>query len=152
MSVITKSKRPPEGPFTAWPHPNCFVCGEANRHGLRLEFILAEDGTVHSSFCCKGDYEGYPGILHGGIVSSIVDGAMTNCLFAHEVVAVTAELAVRFRSPVVVGRQTTVWAKIIRKDSPLYVVEAKITQDGKTRVTATGKFLEKPDIFEKTTL
>jgi acyl-coenzyme A thioesterase PaaI-like protein len=117
-----------------------------------LEFILAEDGTVHSSFCCKGDYEGYPGLLHGGIISSIVDGAMTNCLFAHEVVAVTAELAVRFRSPVVVGRQTTVWAKILRKDSPLYVVEAKITQDGKTRVTATGKFLEKPDIFEKTTL
>jgi len=145
--VITKLKRPPTGPFTSWPHPNCFVCGEANKQGLQLEFILAEDDSVSASFCCKTLFEGYPGLLHGGIISSIVDGAMTNWLFAHEIVAVTAELNVRFRSPVAIGRMTTVRAKIVRSDSPLHIVEAWITQDGKAKVTATGKFLEKPQIF-----
>jgi acyl-coenzyme A thioesterase PaaI-like protein len=36
-------------------------------------------------------------MLHGGVISSILDGTMTNCLFAHGTVAVTAELRVRFR-------------------------------------------------------
>ena len=147
MSVITKLKQPRKGPFTTWPHPNCFVCSEANRQGLHLEFILAEDDSVSASFCSKNGFEGYPGILHGGIISSIVDGAMINWLFAHEVVAVTAELNVRFRSPVAIGRMATVRAKILRSDSPLYVVEAKITQDGKVKIAATGKFLEKPQAF-----
>lgn len=144
--MITKTKQP-GSLIQVWPHPNCFVCSEANKQGLQLEFTPSEDGGVSSSFCCKPGFEGYPGVLHGGIVSSIVDGAMTNCLFAHDVVAVTAELNVRFRSPVATGRLTSVRAKILRSDSPLYVVEAKITQDGKVRVTATGKFLEKPNVF-----
>jgi hypothetical protein len=42
--------------------------------------------------------------------------------------------------------------EITRTDSPLYVVEAKITQDGKVRATATGKFLEKPTLFGNPTL
>jgi len=129
-----------------WPHSDCFVCGENNKQGLQLEFTLAGDGCVSSCFCSKEMYQGYPGMLHGGILSSIVDGAMTNCLFAHDVIAVTAELNVRFRSPVVIGQLTTVRAKILRNDPPLYVVEAKITQDGKVKVAATGKFLEKPKI------
>jgi uncharacterized protein (TIGR00369 family) len=144
--VITKTKQP-DCLIRVWPHPNCFVCSEVNKQGLQLEFTPSEDGGVSSSFCCKPSFEGYPGVLHGGIVSSIVDGAMTNCLFAHDVVAVTAELNVRFRSPVATGRMTSVRAKILRSDSPLYVVEATITQDGKVRVTATGKFLEKPNVF-----
>ena len=110
---------------------------------MHLEFVLAKDGHVSCGFACEKSFEGYPCVLHGGIISSIVDGAMTNCLFAHEVTALTAELNVRFRSPVVTGQTAKVSAKVIRSDSPLHVVEAKITQNGKTRVTATGKFLEK---------
>jgi len=142
--VITNVKRSRVQPFPTWPHPNCFVCGEANGHGLHLEFMLAKDGDVSSRFDCQERYEGYPGVLHGGVISSIMDGAMTNCLFAHEVVALTAELNVRFRSPVVVGHPAEVFAHVSRSDSPLHVVEAKIVQDGKVKVTATGKFMEKP--------
>jgi len=149
--VITKSEQS-GNLLRIWPHPNCFVCSETNKHGLQLEFTPSEDGSVSSSFCCKPNFEGYPGVLHGGIISSVVDGAMINCLFARDIIAVTAELNVRFRSPVMTGRMTTVRARIIRSDSPLYVVEAKITQDGKVRVTATGKFLEKPTILGNSTL
>jgi uncharacterized protein (TIGR00369 family) len=151
MSVITKT-RPTSAIMPHWPHPNCFVCSETNKQGLNLEFTPSDDGGVCSIFCGSETFEGYPGVLHGGIVSSIVDGAMTNCLFAQNIVAVTAELNVRFRSPVVTGRKTIVKAKIIRNDSPLFVVEARIIQDAKIRVTATGKFLEKPNIFGNSTL
>lgn len=150
--MITDTKQTPVRPFATRPHPNCFVCAESNGQGLRLEFTLDPDGRVSSRFACPKVFEGYPGILHGGILSSIVDGAMTNCLFAHEVVAYTAELNVRFRSPVAVDRSATVWARVIRFDSPLHVVEAKIIQDDKIRVTATGKFLEKPTRSKRASL
>ena len=147
MFVITNLRRDHAQRFPNWPHPNCFVCGQANGCGLHLEFTL-KDGQVSSRFGCDKEFEGYPGVLHGGIISSVVYGAMTNCLFAHAVVAMTAELNVRFRSPVVVGRSAKVFAQLLRSDAPLFVVEAKIVQDGKIKVTATGKFLEKPNLTE----
>jgi len=64
-------------------HPNCIVCSPRHRCGFRLEFVLSEDGSVHAKFDCSKVFEGYPGLVHGGVISSLLDGAMTNCLFAH---------------------------------------------------------------------
>ncbi len=149
--MITKD-RLTSSVISPWPHPNCFVCSANNEHGLNLEFTPSEDGGVSASFTCSKKYEGYPGVIHGGIISSIVDGAMTNCLFIRGVVAVTADLNVRFRWPVFIDKKATVKAEVRRNDSPLYVVEARIIQEGKVRITATGKFLEKPNFFGKTTI
>jgi uncharacterized protein (TIGR00369 family) len=128
---------------TDWPHSHCFVCSSANRCGLKLRFILAGDGGVAATFCCSRDREGYEGVVHGGVVSSILDGAMTNCLFAQDVVAWTAELTVRFRKPLAIDTPATVSAKVVRSDSPLYVVQAMIVQGKTLCATARGKFLEK---------
>jgi uncharacterized protein (TIGR00369 family) len=89
-------------------------------------------------------YEGYNGMLHGGVISAIADGAMANCLFAHGIVAVTAELNVRFRHPVVLGTTLVVMARIIRRAETLFLLEANLLQDGEIKVKATGKFLQRP--------
>lgn len=149
--MITKD-RLTSSVISPWPHPNCFVCSENNEHGLNLEFTPSADGGVSAIFKCSKQFEGYPGVLHGGIISSIVDGAMTNCLFIRGVVAVTADLNVRFRWPVFIDKKATVKAEVRRNDSPLYIVEARIIQEGKVRITATGKFLEKPNFFGKKTI
>ena len=94
--------------FRRQTHPGCFVCGPANGHGLGLEFRLGEGGVVEASFACQGAFEGYPATLHGGIICALLDGAMTNCLFAHGHAAVTAELKVRFRHPVMTERPARV--------------------------------------------
>ena len=64
---------------------------------LGLEFRVLADGSVTASFDCGESFDGYGGMLHGGVVSAIADGAMTNSLFAYGIAAVTAELNVRFR-------------------------------------------------------
>lgn len=124
-------------------HPECFVCGPANGHGLGLEFQLLPDGVVEALFPCQRVFEGYPATLHGGIICTLLDGAMTNCLFAHGHAAVTAELKVRFRHPVLTECPARVRAWIASSLRPLHELAAELVQDDQVMATARGKFLEK---------
>ncbi len=123
-------------------HPECFACGPANGHGLGLDFRVARDGAVEASFACGAQFAGYPGILHGGIICTLLDGAMTNCLFAHGLAAVTVDLSVRFRHPAAVNRPATVRAWLDGVDSPVHRLAAEIVQEGQTIATATARFVE----------
>ena len=125
-------------------HPRCMVCGRPGPAGLGLEFRVQADGSVIATFDCQEGFEGYGGMLHGGVISAIADGAMTNCLFAHGITAVTAELNVRFRHPTELGTPLRVTARITRRADPLFLVEAELTQAGQLKARATGKFVETP--------
>ena len=78
------------------------------------------------------------------MTSMMLDAAMTNCLFAHGTVALTAELRIRFRESVQVGRMATVKARIVRRSGPLSLLEAEVLQDGRIRANAEGKFMTRP--------
>jgi uncharacterized protein (TIGR00369 family) len=106
-----------------------------------LDFEDAGDGSVRATFDCATAFEGYPGYLHGGIISTILDSAMANCLFAQGYQAVTAELTVKFRAPVVLERAAVTEARATRDLFPLFLMEASLIQDGQTKATATAKFI-----------
>ncbi|MFH1999293.1 MAG: hotdog domain-containing protein, partial [Planctomycetota bacterium] len=76
-------------------HPNCVVCGRENPKGFHLHFSLQKDGSVEGHFYCSKNLEGYPEQLHGGVIASLLDGAMTHCLFLHGYTAVTVELSIK---------------------------------------------------------
>lgn len=123
-------------------HPNCVVCSLANTKGLQLEFVSGEDGGATATFTCDRTLEGYPGVVHGGIVSSILDGAMGHCMFSRGQVAVTVEMTTKFRHPVVTNQQAIVSANITRFSHSLCLLEAEIVQNGKVKATAKGKFFD----------
>jgi len=129
-------------------HPKCIVCGFGNGNDLHVEFDVADDGSVTATFQCDEIFEGYPGVLHGGVIASILDGAMGNCMFARGQAAVTVEMTTRFRHPVTTYSQATVSARIIRISHPLYLLEADIIQDGEIKATAKGKFYDQPDLVD----
>lgn len=129
--------------FRRQSHPECFVCGHANGHGLGLEFRTAPDGSVEASFPCQPIFAGYPGMLHGGIICTLLDGAMTNCLFAHGVAAVTVDMSVRFRQPVTVSLPALVRAWFESEGGPLHRLAAELQQGGRVTATATARFIEK---------
>lgn len=139
--MITDARRGTLREMRARAHPNCVVCGLANDRGLQLEFQPSDDDGVQAHFDCTRAYEGYANLLHGGVVATLLDGAMTNCLFAHGHPGVTAELTVRFRHPVQVGAGATVRAWIERCCPPLHVVKAELVQDDQVKATAQGKFM-----------
>ena len=123
-------------------HPRCFVCNPENADGLRLKFRVRPDGTVVAFFPCRSVYQSYPEVLHGGITSTLLDAAMTNVLFSIGVVAVTAELNVRFVAPVRLERGAVVVGAIEKTSShPLYYVRAELRQDHEPLARASAKFL-----------
>lgn len=124
-------------------HAGCLVCGAGNPAGLRLQFTPTGEGGVATRFTGGSPLEGYPGLLHGGIISTLVDGAMTNCLFARGVTAVTAELNVRYLEGVPIGREVEILAECLRARGHLFVLQAEIRLDGRTVVRATGKFIDR---------
>lgn len=121
-------------------HPRCFVCGYPDG-GLGITFAVCGDSSVEATFECADRFQGYQGMVHGGIISSVLDAAMTHCLFALGEVAVTAELVVKFKKPVLTGRSATATARILNDYYPLYIMEAELLQDGSVAATATGKFM-----------
>jgi acyl-coenzyme A thioesterase PaaI-like protein len=124
-------------------HPECVGCSAASPLGLGLEFRVREDGGVEASFPCREIYQGYPGLLHGGVTSMLLDAAMTNCLFAHSKVAVTARLIVRFLLPIATDKTAVVRAWLRDLSPPLFVLEATLEQNGQIMASAAGKFIDR---------
>jgi acyl-coenzyme A thioesterase PaaI-like protein len=127
--------------FRNQAHPHCIGCGAGNEAGLGLEFQLREDNGVEARFECGPLYQGYNGFLHGGIACLLLDSAMANCLFAHQITAVTARLIVRYSSPVKTTEPVAVRSWIREYEPPLYVLEAELEQGGKAVVRASAKFM-----------
>ena len=125
-------------------HRHCVVCGQATENGLGLEFHCTGAGRVEAEFTCQRYLEGYPCVLHGGVVCAVLDGAMTNCLFAAGRPAVTGDLRIRFRKPVMAQGKATVQAWIESSSPPLYQVAAHLQQDGEIKATARAKFMGLP--------
>jgi acyl-coenzyme A thioesterase PaaI-like protein len=124
-------------------HPFCFVCSASNPMGLALDCVPDPDGGVRAGFLAHAAMEGYPGVLHGGLVASLLDGAMTQCLFAQGVVAMTAELTIRYHHEVSTAESLTVRAWLESEAHGRYLVAAEIQQGGRITTRAKAKFLER---------
>ncbi|HEY3247000.1 MAG TPA: PaaI family thioesterase [bacterium] len=88
----------------------CFVCGQDNPIGLRLVFQADGDG-VRAEFVPSELHVGYDGLVHGGIISAIVDDALANVWFTRGQHAVTAKIEVRFRREVRPGDRLIISAQ-----------------------------------------
>ncbi|TWU37729.1 hypothetical protein Q31b_45180 [Novipirellula aureliae] len=132
-------------------HPNCFACGANQPNddgrcsglGLGLRFELVGNGIVEATFACQQHFEGYPNMLHGGIACMLLDAAMTNCLFANQITAVTGDMNVRFRKPIVIETTAVIRAWIESPQAPLYKVAAELRQDNRIKASAHARFVER---------
>ena len=92
----------------------CFGCGEKNPIGLRLAFYRLDDGRIHAEFTPGAEHEGYAHVLHGGIVSTLLDEAMSWAVAAPGRLAVTASMEIRFRRPIPTGEPVDVIGAVTR--------------------------------------
>lgn len=130
----------------ATTHAGCVVCGHSNEHPPRVDFTVQEDQSVEATVVGGEHYEGYAGLMHGGVIATLLDAAMTNCLFARGERAVTADLHIRYRHPVASQEPAHVRAWLERDNKPLFVMHAELRQAGKLLVSAIGKFMQiRPD-------
>ncbi len=109
---------------------SCFACGPDNPRGLRLAFQTNEGGEMIAEWIPEPELEGYQGIVHGGIVSTVLDEAMAKVVDASGAEALTAELRVRFRQQVPSGRQACVRGWIESRNKRVINTEAALTGAG----------------------
>jgi len=124
-------------------HRCCAVCGDLNPNGLRVVFDVCPDGAVEAEVICGEDKEGYAGHLHGGVIASLLDGAMTNCLFSHGIHALTGELTVRMLHPVRAKKPVSVRAWLEQSLKPFYCVRSELRQKGQLAARGNAKFMQK---------
>lgn len=129
-------------------HHDCFACGHGE-DGLGLTFDRNGVDTVSAEWFCEERYQSYPGIVHGGIIATILDCAMTNCLLMKGISAVTADMHVKYREPLRVGGMVTVRASLVRSRSPLFMLDAEVIQNGAVCARATAKFM-RADVWSDT--
>ncbi|MEI8140596.1 MAG: PaaI family thioesterase [bacterium] len=148
--MITKQRQVKMAHLRDAHHAGCIVCGARNKLGLKLAFQTCEDGSIEGRFTCRRVFQGYDGLLHGGVISAVMDSAMTNCLFAHGITAVTGELTVRFLLAVGLNEEAVVKAHIEEALAPLYLLKATLIQSDRIVARATAKFMErKTDKLER---
>ncbi len=111
----------------------CFVCGRENPSGLHLEFQLSE-GRVRTEFISEKIYQGYKDIVHGGIISTIMDEAMVKAALMQGMPAVTAEIEIRFKNPLIAGEKAFVEAEIISSNRRIIETSATVEKSDRTRV------------------
>jgi acyl-coenzyme A thioesterase PaaI-like protein len=104
----------------------CFACGSLNPYGLHLHFRL-DGSTVVADFQPREEFQGFPGVVHGGIIATVLDEALnrTSMITDQPAWTLTGRLEIRYRRPVPYG--------------PLLRVRAELGQQRGRMVQATGK-------------
>ena len=125
----------------------CFVCGMQNPIGLKAFFYQDEEGRVVARFTGQEEHQGYPGVMHGGIVTALLDEVIGRVAIAHDLPGwgVTAKLEVRFRHPVPLGQPLTLVGEMTRLRSRTLEAHGEIRlEDGTVAAEAEGVYIRLP--------
>jgi len=135
-------------PTLELPHtPGCLVCGPGNPYGLKLSSHVDPDtGLVTIPFKPEAHQIGFEGIVHGGLLATVVDEAMVwAATWNQRRFCVCGDLSVRFRSPVSVGMRLNVEARVEYSRPKIVAVAATVrTPNGAIVAAGEGKYVPMP--------
>ena len=118
-------------------YPYCFGCGDANPVGLQLKHRMDGDRLV-TEFVPREVHQGWPEIVHGGIIATMLYEAMENLLFHQGVVTMMRGMDTRFRRPATTGKKIIARSWLLEKNGRNIDVSAELT-DESGAVIAEGK-------------
>jgi len=123
----------------------CFVCGSDNPIGLHLDFWMDGD-VVWTEFTPRQEHQGYPGVLHGGIVATLLDETMGRAAYLQKLWMVTVKMELSYRKPVPLDQTLRITAHIDQLRGSRMVTTGQILlPDGSVAVEAHGLYLRLPD-------
>jgi len=122
---------------------HCYVCGKDNPAGLQAVFEIDKSSrTITGRFTPRREHEGWEGIVHGGIMASLLDEAMVKLAAHLGIPAVSAEITVKFKAPAAPGEELVVSGRIVKEASRLIEAEATIAKGLIVLAEARGKLLK----------
>lgn len=126
------------------PHTaGCIACGPRNPHGLHLSLFVDDDAAVRTEYTPQPEHIGFEGVLHGGVLATVVDEAMVWCAtWSGKRFCLCGELTVRYRTPAAVGRPLSVVARVQSGRPRLILTSAEMRNAAGALVAeATGKYV-----------
>lgn len=109
-------------------YSGCFCCGQSNPIGLKLKPV--KDGKmVYAEFIPTNDHQGWPGIVHGGILCTLLDEVMAYTLYFEKINCITAKYEVRFRCLAKINEKITASAEVIEITKKLARTRGKLCTD-----------------------
>jgi uncharacterized protein (TIGR00369 family) len=121
----------------------CFACGPANDNGLHLDFSLTPDGRAVCQTTIPECFEGPPGYLHGGILATLLDEAMSKSMRAQGLTSVTRRLEIDLLRPVQSSSPIRLEGRLVRSEGRKNWLEARILNlKGHVLAEAKGLFIE----------
>lgn len=129
---------------------HCFVCGVENTFGLRLEFYKTDPGEIRVDTIVPEHFQGYPGIVHGGIVASLVDEALGRAHMGSDPgrprFMYTAKLTIQYRLPVPTNKPIRIVGRAVKSKKRSAISEAMIYgPEGELLVEAEAVLINVPD-------
>ncbi|NLJ76309.1 MAG: PaaI family thioesterase [Peptococcaceae bacterium] len=120
----------------------CFGCSPNNPIGLKM--VFEHDGEIcRSRFTAGPEHQSWNDVVHGGLLATMMDEAMGKWLWEHGLVAMTAEMTVRYSAAVPVGAELTIESSLVSQKRRLLVMAASVTlPDGTVAARAKAKFLK----------
>lgn len=106
----------------------CYICGRDNPAGLGMTFYDDGESTVKSVVTPADHFQGYPGVLHGGVVAAILDEIVGRSTMAedHHRFMMTVSMAVQYRHPVPMGQELTAVGRVVRLKGRIGKAEGQI--------------------------
>ena len=107
---------------------HCFACGVENPFGIQIHFYDNGEDEVRADYTVPEHFQGYPGVVHGGILATMLDELVGRAVMAGDpnYFMVSAKLTVRYRNPVPTGEPLKLVGKVIRRRGRLAVTRAEI--------------------------
>ena len=132
------------------PHTSgCLVCGRDNPLGLRLALhVDPATGVVTTDFTPRPEHIGFEGIIHGGVLATVLDEAMVwAATWAGRRFCVCGEMTVRFRNSAAVGQPLSVQASVDpgRRARLIQTTASVLAAGGAVVAEATGKYVPVPE-------
>jgi uncharacterized protein (TIGR00369 family) len=126
----------------------CFGCGRKNPIGLKLEVYWDDERReAFSEFVLDKVYEGFEGVIHGGIVCTVCDEVLWWCIAAHyKKCTVTAEMRIKFKRPMSSNKKYRAFAKVEEVKGKRIIAACNIKdEEGNVCALAEGLFVALPD-------
>lgn len=138
MMIHTKQHTDPR------PYPNCFGCGDENPYGLRLDMKIEGD-ELRADFTPAPHHQGWPGTVHGGVISALLYEVMENWTYLNGIVTMMRSMDTRLRSPATVGRTIRATSWLVSREGREICVAAKLECDGKAIAEGRASLVELDD-------
>ncbi|MBP1743934.1 MAG: uncharacterized protein H6Q58_912 [Firmicutes bacterium] len=125
----------------------CIVCGLNNELGLKAAFYELENGELVAIFKPVEEHQSYPGRMHGGISSAILDEVIGRAILVKDesMWGVTAEISLKYRKPVPLNEELRVVGRITKDSKRIFEGTGEIIlKNGDVAVSAAGKYIKMP--------